>query len=201
MTPHAAGKTAPSLWFFVSQFDNSDNSAQRYTIPCGFWSSEKYPTSVPADIVVNPTAPQFEFIRAGAEAPLFTSRQILEDLVFTTQTKYASLSIWNLFVGYRANTAYHIRMVTEILELTEDELSAFRAFQDSLLSPTEDDTSDLGDARTDIFATYDNRDDNNIGRSDTGSLKLETNASNNAWSQNFRVCEFGLSGHDGRRGV
>ncbi|OJT14932.1 hypothetical protein TRAPUB_8502 [Trametes pubescens] len=76
-------------------------------------------------------------------------------------------------------------MVTEILELTEDELSAFRASQDSLLSPTEDGANDLGDVRADNFATYGNRDEDNIGMSDTRSLKLEINDSNTARPELF----------------
>ncbi len=80
-------QAASPLWFFLLQFNGSDDPYDS-TFPCGFWSSEKYPTSIPAGITFDPV-PRFERIRMDEEAPLLTSTQVLGDLVFTTQTKYA----------------------------------------------------------------------------------------------------------------
>lgn len=68
------------LWFFVLQFGGGNNSTHDRSTPCGFWSSEKYPTSIPADIIFDPS-PQFEPIEMDkSEVPLFTSTQVLGDL-------------------------------------------------------------------------------------------------------------------------
>ncbi|KAL1937653.1 hypothetical protein VTO73DRAFT_13039 [Trametes versicolor] len=104
MCAHAAEQAASPLWFFLLQFDSGDHSAHESNIPCGFWSSEKDPASVPVDFIFDQT-PQFVPIEEGEEAPLFTSTQALGDLVFTTQTK----------------------MYTAILQFSEDELLAFKA--------------------------------------------------------------------------
>ncbi|KAL1945756.1 hypothetical protein VTO73DRAFT_1758 [Trametes versicolor] len=107
MGAHAAAEQVfPPLWFFALQFDSGDNFAHDCNIPCGFWSSDKYPTSIPADIIFDPT-PQSEPVWTDIEAPLFTSTQILGDLIFTTQTK----------------------METMIKRFSEDELLAFRELQ------------------------------------------------------------------------
>lgn len=92
MSVHATEQVYPPLWFFVLQFDGGDGSAHDCNIPSGFWSSEKYPTFVPAGIILEST-PQFEPIHKNVKAPLFTSTQVIGDLVFTTQTKYAPVSI------------------------------------------------------------------------------------------------------------
>lgn len=92
MSAHATEQVYPPLWFFVLQFDGNDGSAHDCNIPSGFWSSEKYPTSVPSGIIVDSTS-QFERIAEGVDAPLFTWTQVLGDLVFTTQTRYAPVSI------------------------------------------------------------------------------------------------------------
>lgn len=92
MSAHATEQVYPPFWFFVLQFDRNGGSADDCNIPSGFWSSEKYPTSVPAGIIFDSTL-QFEHIEEGVEAPLFTSTQVIGDLVFTTQTKYAPVSI------------------------------------------------------------------------------------------------------------
>lgn len=92
MSAHATEQVYPPLWFFMLQFDRNDGSAHDCNIPTGFWSSEKYPTSVPAGIILDSTR-QFEPIEEGEKAPLFTSTQLLGDLVLTTETKYAPVSI------------------------------------------------------------------------------------------------------------
>lgn len=126
MCAHAAEQAASPLWFFLLQFDSGDHSAHESNIPCGFWSSEKDPASVPVDFIFDQT-PQFVPIEEGEEAPLFTSTQALGDLVFTTQTKYASVSILGFDVGCRINTSFCGRMYTAILQFSEDELLAFKA--------------------------------------------------------------------------
>lgn len=93
MNTHAAEQMVQPLWLFALQFDGGDGSAHDYNIPCAFWSSEKYPTSIPTDIIFSQT-PQSEPIKSSMEAPLFTWAQALGDLVFTTQTRYASMLIW-----------------------------------------------------------------------------------------------------------
>lgn len=105
MCAYAAEQAASPLWFFLLQFDSGDHSAHEGNIPCGFWSSEKDPASVPVDFIFDQT-PQFVPIEEGEEAPLFTSTQVLGDLVFTTQTKYASVSISGFDVGYRINISF-----------------------------------------------------------------------------------------------
>ena len=92
MSVHATEQVYPPFWFFVLQFDGDDGSAHDCNIPSGFWSSEKYPTSVPAGIIFDSTS-QFEAIREHEKAPLFASTQVIGDLVFTTQTKYAPVSV------------------------------------------------------------------------------------------------------------
>lgn len=92
MGARSAEQTARPLWFFLLQFDGGDSSAHDCNTPCGFWSSEKNPTSLPADIIFDRT-PQFETMGKGVQAPLFTSTQALGNLVFITQTKYALRSI------------------------------------------------------------------------------------------------------------
>lgn len=109
---------------------------------------------MPAGIILNLT-PQFEPIEEGEQAPLFTSIQVLGDLVFTTQTKYAPVSIWGLYVGCCTNTAHSGRMATEILELTEDELFASREFQQSYYSTSDTDAHDSDDSGGDGVATDD----------------------------------------------
>ncbi|EIW51863.1 uncharacterized protein TRAVEDRAFT_54282 [Trametes versicolor FP-101664 SS1] len=140
MSTHAAEQVVPPLWFFLLQSGGSDSYAHARTTPCGFWSSEKYPTSVPAGIIFDPT-PQYEPIRKGEEAPLFTSTQVLGDLVFTTETK----------------------MSTTLLQLSEDELLTLRELQESLCPTSKGNASDSDDSGADRFATYDNSDEDNSG--------------------------------------
>lgn len=92
MSVHATEQVYRPLWFFVLQFDGNDGFAHDYIIPSGFWSSEKYPTSVPAGIIFDST-PQSEHIRDHVKVPLFISTQVLGDFVFTTHTKYAPVSV------------------------------------------------------------------------------------------------------------
>lgn len=150
------------------QFDGNTGSAHNCNIPSGFWSSEKYPTSVPAGIIFDSTS-QFEHVEEGVEAPLFTWTQVLEDLVFTTRTKYAPVSIWGMYVGYHTNTAHSGRMVTEILYLSEDELFAFREFQESHHSTGETYASNSDDSAGDRVAT-DDSDEDDTEDSDAKSL-------------------------------
>ncbi|KAL1939167.1 hypothetical protein VTO73DRAFT_10208 [Trametes versicolor] len=146
MSAHATEQVYPPLWFFVLQFDGNDGSAHDCNIPSGFWSSEKYPTSVPAGIIFDSTS-QFERIAEGVEAPLFTWTQVLGDLVFTTRTKYAPVSIWGI----------------------EDELFAFREFQESHHSTGDTYASDSDDSAGDRVAT-DDSDEDDAEDSDTESL-------------------------------
>ncbi|OJT07772.1 hypothetical protein TRAPUB_1364 [Trametes pubescens] len=89
MAAHASESANPRepLWFFVLQFDDSNQGTVRpLSVPCGFWSAEENPASIPADIVLDPTL-QFERIGRDSVAPLSTWTQVLEDLSFTIQTK------------------------------------------------------------------------------------------------------------------
>ncbi len=163
MSAHTAEQVVRSLWFFVLQFDGGAGSVHDCNIPSGFWSSEKYPTSVPAGIIFDST-PQSEPIMKGVKAPLFTWAQVLGNLVFTTETKYAPVLIWGLYVGYCTHTAHFGRMYTEVAELTEDELFALREFQDRHYANSDTDGGDSDDSGRDGVATDDSDED------DAGSL-------------------------------
>ncbi|OJT14936.1 hypothetical protein TRAPUB_8506 [Trametes pubescens] len=154
MSTRAAAQGVPPLWFFLLQFDGGESSAHGRNIPCGFWSLKKYPTSVPAGVIFDPT-PQFEPIRKGEEAPLLTSTQILGDLVFTTETK----------------------MSTTFLQLSEDELLTLRELQESLRSTTSlgDASRDSDDSGANGFATHNNSDEDN-----NGDGTLESSGSDNS---------------------
>ncbi|EIW51845.1 uncharacterized protein TRAVEDRAFT_54269 [Trametes versicolor FP-101664 SS1] len=145
MSVHATEQVYPPLWFFLLQFDGNNGSAHDCNIPSGFWSSEKYPTSVPAGIIFDSTS-QFEHIE-GVKAPLFTWTQVLGDLVFTTRTK----------------------MATDVLQLGEDELFAFREFQESHHSTSDTSASDSDDSAGDRVAT-DDSDEDDTEDSDAKSL-------------------------------
>lgn len=195
MSVHAAEQADLSqpLWFFAFQFDGGDNSAHDCKIPCGFWSSEKYPTSLPGDIIFD-TTPQLECIEEGVKAPLFTSTQVLGDLIFTTQTKYASMSIWGLYIRCRTNITPSGRMLTDIVQLTEDELLALKDFQKThhSTSSTDDRVSDY--SGRDAFAMYDtdgqdnaeeslassSRNDNHVLRAHCGSSESYHEATKDA---------------------
>lgn len=170
MSAHATEQVYPPFWFFLLQFDGNNGSAHDCNIPSGFWSSEKYPTSVPAGIILDST-PQFKLIEEGEQAPLFTSTQVLGDLVFTTETKYAPVSICGLHVGYHTNTAHSGRMATVVQEFSEDELLAFREFQESHHSTSDTHASNSGDPGGDGAAADDSiAEEDGAGDSDAESL-------------------------------
>ncbi|EIW51878.1 uncharacterized protein TRAVEDRAFT_54298 [Trametes versicolor FP-101664 SS1] len=146
MSVHATEQVYPPLWFFLLQFDGNNGSAHDCNIPTGFWSSEKYPTSVPAGIIFDST-PQFEPIEEGVGAPLFTSTQVLGDLVFTTRTK----------------------MATDVLQLGEDELLAYREVQESHYTTSDAHASNSDDSGGDSVAT-DDSDEDDAEDSDAESL-------------------------------
>lgn len=154
---HTAEHVVPLLWFFALQFDGGGRSSHNCNIPCGFWSTERCPTTVPAGITSDST-PQFEPIQKGVKAPLCTSIQVLGDLVFTMQTKYAQVSIRDLYaVVYCINTAHSGRMLTEVLELSEDELLAFRESQESHHPTGDTDASESDDSGKDGLAADPNK--------------------------------------------
>lgn len=96
---HAGESTAPSvqpLWLFVLQFDDGNQAAARsLDVPCGFWSLEANPASIPEDIILDPT-PQFEHVGKRKVAPLASWNQVLGNISFTIQTKCAPSSIERL---------------------------------------------------------------------------------------------------------
>ncbi|KAL1939146.1 hypothetical protein VTO73DRAFT_10187 [Trametes versicolor] len=150
MTPRAAEKAPPPLWFFVLQFDGGDNYSHDRTVPCGFWSLDKHPTSIPADILLDALLQRSEPGEKGTQSPPFTSTQVLGDLIFTTRTK----------------------MRTSILQLNEDELLAFREVQESLYRTSDVDASHLDASGTGVPTTHDNGHEDITGESsDTRSLE------------------------------
>ncbi|KAL1939152.1 hypothetical protein VTO73DRAFT_10193 [Trametes versicolor] len=96
----------PPLWFFVFQFDG-DSSAHDCIIPSGFWSLEKDPTSIPADTIALASPQDFVPLQE-VDDQIFVTVQALGDFKSVTWTK----------------------MNTEFLQLSEDELSAFRDFKE-----------------------------------------------------------------------
>ncbi|EIW51851.1 uncharacterized protein TRAVEDRAFT_54273 [Trametes versicolor FP-101664 SS1] len=96
----------PPLWFFVFQFDG-DSSAHDCIIPSGFWSLEKDPTSIPADTIALASPQDFVPLQE-VDDQIFVTVQALGDFKSVTWTK----------------------MNTEFLQLSEDELSAFREFKE-----------------------------------------------------------------------
>lgn len=110
MAAHAAESTIPTqpLWFFVLQLlhDGDQDAVQPSNVlPCGFWSLEEHPASIPEDIILDPT-PQFERIGKHTVAPLSTWKQMLGDLSFTIQTKCAPSSIENVSLEGCTNTLF-----------------------------------------------------------------------------------------------
>ncbi len=92
-----AGQAPPPLWFFLLQCEGGGQALARdCNFPRAFWSSEKHPTSIPADVIFDPT-PTFERIRGDTNARLSIWKQVIDGLTFTTQTKYVPVSIENLF--------------------------------------------------------------------------------------------------------
>ncbi|EIW59390.1 uncharacterized protein TRAVEDRAFT_46699 [Trametes versicolor FP-101664 SS1] len=83
----AAQQAPPPLWFFLLQYDGSNQDVTRDPkFPRGFWSSERQPTSIPEDIIFDTTR-RFEHIRKNTSARLSIWKQTIGDLAFTTQTK------------------------------------------------------------------------------------------------------------------
>ncbi|KAL1950399.1 hypothetical protein VTO73DRAFT_5523 [Trametes versicolor] len=83
----AAQQAPPPLWFFLLQYDGSNQDVTRDPkFPRGFWSSERQPTSIPEDIIFD-TTPRFEHIRKNTSVRLAIWKQTIGDLAFTTQTK------------------------------------------------------------------------------------------------------------------
>lgn len=187
MSVHATEQVYPPLWFFVLQFDRNHGSAHDCNITTGFWSSEKYPTSVPAGIIFDST-PQFEPIEEGVGAPLFTSTQVLGDLVFTTCTKYAPVPIWGLYVGYHTDTAHSGRRMTEIMALGEDELFAFRELKESHCMTGDTHASNSDDSGGDSDAT-DDSDEDDAEDSDTESLASSSRNDDHALGVNYESPE------------
>ncbi|EIW55785.1 uncharacterized protein TRAVEDRAFT_50267 [Trametes versicolor FP-101664 SS1] len=135
MAAHAAESTIPTqpLWFFVLQLlhDGDQDAVQPSNVlPCGFWSLEEHPASIPEDIILDPT-PQFERIGKHTVAPLSTWKQMLGDLSFTIQTK----------------------MYTYILGLGNDEMLVLRELQKHHDFTSDSDFSDEESAPVDVDVT------------------------------------------------
>ncbi|KAL1939172.1 hypothetical protein VTO73DRAFT_10213 [Trametes versicolor] len=137
----AAEQAPPPLWFFMLQADDGDHRRDAVSdghIPCGFWSSDKHPASIPADIDFDPTLRLERIGRDNDSAPVSTWTQRIADLTFTMQTK----------------------MYITIVELSEDERSAAGELREnSCLSSACCDPDN-----TDCSATYDDGSDDGANR-------------------------------------
>lgn len=108
VAPHDTEQASPPLWFFMFQPDDCDyrqDAVHNCHIPFGFWSLDKHPASIPTDIVFDPT-PRLERIGQDKDAPLSTWIQQIGDFTFTTQAKYAPMSLRILLSSHHANAAY-----------------------------------------------------------------------------------------------
>lgn len=174
---NAVEQEALPLWFFLPEFGGSDGYTHQCAISCGFWSLEKYPASVPEDILFDSTS-QNESVGENLKAPLFTSTQVLGAFVFTTRTKYVSALVWELSAGWRTKPASCGRMSTEIIELTGDELLAFQELQENHHSANDANFA----SHSNDFATHGNSDENTstTGDFNTAAVSLESGDNSNA---------------------
>ncbi|EIW51881.1 uncharacterized protein TRAVEDRAFT_54300 [Trametes versicolor FP-101664 SS1] len=145
----AAEQAPPPLWFFMLQADDGDHRRDAVCdghMPCGFWSSDKHPASIPAGIDFDPTLRLERIGRDNDSAPVSTWTQRIADLTFTMQTK----------------------MYITIVELSEDERSAAREpRENSCLSSACRDPDNA-----DCSATYDDRSDDGANREAAGRFDL-----------------------------
>lgn len=152
IAPHAAERTPPPLWFFLYSPQDGDQSvANRPDLPWGFWSLEKTPAAIPTGVVFDPT-PQVERIGENVEAPLSVWTQVLGDLTFTIQTKYAQRHIGAYFPrgAILTTCTSSNRMHASIVKLSEDELLVLREIQENRRSVGDSDsnTTDSGGSGT-----------------------------------------------------
>lgn len=153
----AAEQAPPPLWFFLSQYDGSNQDVTRdCKLPRGFWSSERQPSSIPEDIIFDST-PRFEHIRKGTNALLSTWKQVIGDLAFTTQIKYVLLLSAELLLIAELRLCTYGRSYTRILKPGEDELLALKELreQHGYYSTGSPYTGDSHDADAERFSVHD----------------------------------------------